>query len=180
LTRDFYDTFDEGDAGKVVIRAEGAAEGVLPVKYDMTDRVGDECYTDWIVYRYADVITLLAEALVRQGGSVTQEAVELLNRVRTRAGLAAWQMSDFKGADDFIDKLLLERAHELWYEGARRQDLIRNDRYVKTMSQKCIRAGKTDYITSLGANSHRFPLPVSAVNEGKKGGFQYQNPGYID
>lgn len=48
------------------------------------------------------------------------------------------------------------------------------------MSAKCIRMGKTDYITSLGTNSHLFPLPSSAINEGKKGGFDYQNPGYGD
>lgn len=182
MTREFYETFEAGDerAGAEVLRDNGSADGVLPVKYDMVDRVGDDCYTDWIVYRYADAITLLAEAIVHQGGSVTEEAVGLLNQVRTRAGLNAYQMSDFSGPEDFIDKLLWERAHELWYEGTRRQDLIRNNKYVQTMAQKCINAGKTDYITGLGTNAHLFPLPTSAVNEGKKGGFEYQNPGYVD
>ncbi|MDR1503159.1 MAG: RagB/SusD family nutrient uptake outer membrane protein [Prevotella sp.] len=180
MVRNFHDTFEEGDERILVIRDNGSADGVLPLKYDMVDRVGDECYTDWIVYRYADAITLLAEALVHQGGSVTQEAVGLLNQVRTRAGLDAYQMNDFNGVDDFIEKLLWERAHELWYEGVRRQDLIRNNQYVKFMSQKCINAGKTDYITGLGSNSHLFPLPTSAVNEGKKGGFEFQNSGYVD
>ncbi len=113
-------------------------------------------------------------------GAVVQESVDLLNQVRTRAGLEAYKMSDFSSADDFIDKLLWERAHELWYEGCRRQDLIRNNKYVEIMSEKCIRMGKTDYITSLGTNSHLFPLPSSAINEGNKGGFNYQNPGYGD
>jgi hypothetical protein len=180
MTRGFYETFEAGDERVQVIQDDGSEGGVLPLKYDMIDRVGDDCYTDWIVYRYADAITLLAEALVHQGGTVTQEAVELLNQVRTRAGLEAYQMSNFQGVDDFIDKLLWERAHELWYEGTRRQDLIRNNQYVKIMSKKCIEMGRTDYITGLGVNSHLFPIPTSAVNEGKKGGFKFQNPGYVD
>lgn len=180
ITYDFYNTFEEGDHRISVIDNTGAADGVLPLKYDMVDRVGDNCYTDWIVYRYADAITLLAEAIVHQGGAVTQEAVDLLNQVRTRAGLNAYQLTDFKGKDDFVDKLLWERAHELWYEGCRRQDLIRNNKYVETMAKKCVAFGRTDYISSLGTNAHLFPLPSSAINEGKKGGFDYQNPGYGD
>ncbi|MDR2918603.1 MAG: RagB/SusD family nutrient uptake outer membrane protein [Tannerella sp.] len=172
--------FEEDDQRLGVLDDTGSADGVLPVKYDMVDRVGDNCYTDWIIYRYADAITLLAEAIVHQGNSVTQESVDLLNQVRTRAGLAAYQLSDFKGKDDFIDKLLWERAHELWYEGCRRQDLIRNNKYVETMSKKCIEMGRADHISGLGTNAHLFPLPSSAINEGKKGGFEYQNPGYGD
>ncbi len=182
MTYDFYNTFEEGDERILggTINNTGAADGVLPLKYDMVDRVGSDCYTDWIVYRYADAITLLSEALVQKSGSVSTEALGLLNQVRTRAGLDAYTMTDFSSKDDFIDKLLWERAHELWYEGCRRQDLIRNNKYVETMSKKCISFGRTDYITSLGTNAHLFPLPPSAVNEGKKGGFEYQNPGYAN
>ena len=35
--------------------------------------------------RYADVLTLTAEAIVRNKNAVTQEAVDLLNEVRTRS-----------------------------------------------------------------------------------------------
>jgi hypothetical protein len=180
MTRKFFETFETGDQrrGKNVIADGGSADGVLPVKYDMKDRHGDNCYTDWIVYRYADVVTLLAEAIVQREGSVTEEALELLNRVRVRAGLTAYGASDIAGKNDFIDKLLWERAHELWHEGCRRQDLIRNNMYVAAMSKKCRDYGRTDYITALGANAHLFPLPSSAVEEGQKGGFNYQNPGY--
>jgi hypothetical protein len=180
MTRKFFETFEPGDhrCGKNVIADGGAADGVLPVKYDMKDRNGDNCFTDWIVYRYADVITLLAEAIVQREGYVTGEALELLNRVRTRAGLTAYKASDFTDKDDFMDRLLRERAHELWYEGCRRQDLIRNNIYVTAMARKCRDYGKIDYITALGTNAHLFPLPSSAVDEGQKGGFNYQNPGY--
>ncbi|MDR2948814.1 MAG: RagB/SusD family nutrient uptake outer membrane protein [Prevotella sp.] len=182
MTWDFFHTFETGDqrAGAEVITVPATSEiGVMPVKYDMKDRTGGDCYTDWIVFRYADAITLLAEAIVHQGGTVTPEALGLLNQVRTRAGLPAYGTGDFPGKDDFIDKLLWERAHELWYEGCRRQDLIRNNKYVEIMAEKCKRNGKTDFITTLGTKSHLFPLPDDAINEFTKGGFTgQQNPGY--
>ena len=76
--------------------------------------------------RYADVLTLYAEAIVRNGNAITEEALGYLNQVRTRAGLEAYKMNDFTGPRDFLDKLLMERAHEFVFEGVRRQDLIRD------------------------------------------------------
>lgn len=133
----------------------------------------NQCQTDWIVYRYADVLTLLAEAIVREGNTVTTEAINLLNQVRTRAGLTAYTASSFSSARDFLDKLLIERAHEFYFEGCRRQDLIRDGSYVATMKQKC-----TDYgqVSIINENYHRFPIPESAIIAGQ--GIIKQNPGY--
>ena len=43
-----------------------------------------------------------------------REAVDRLNDVHTRAGLAAYQLSDFTSLDDFLGAVLKERGHELW------------------------------------------------------------------
>ena len=89
--------------------------------------IGELCEIDMPIYRYADVLTLLSEAIVRNGNSITQEAVGLLNQVRvTHGGLKAYQLSDFASVEDFLDKLLEERGHEFYFEGVRRQDLIRH------------------------------------------------------
>ena len=76
-------------------------------------------------------------------------------------------------ARDFLDKLLIERAHEFYFEGCRRQDLIRDGSYVATMKQKC-----TDYgqVSIINENYHRFPIPESAIIAGQ--GIIKQNPGY--
>ena len=118
-------------------------------------------------------MTLLSEAIVRRGNAVTQEAVDLLNMVRTRAGLNAYNIGDFKDARDFLDKLLMERAHELYYEGCRRQDLIRDGSYIDAIKQKCKDAGQT---TLVSENYLRFPLPQKVINEGQ--GQIEQNPGF--
>ncbi|MDR0333801.1 MAG: RagB/SusD family nutrient uptake outer membrane protein [Dysgonamonadaceae bacterium] len=187
MTWNFYQLFaaDDQRNGPEVVWMNPAGQeasetdGVLPVKYDMQNRVGGTSYTDWIVYRYADAITLLAEAIVKQGNTITPEAINLLNQVRTRAGLTAYTATNFTGVDDFVNKLLWERAFEFWYEGTRRQDLIRNNKYVEVMAAKALSFNRVDNITRLGQNAHRFPLPDSAINEFNKGGFEnQQNPGY--
>lgn len=150
--------------------------GAVPLKYDCKDfagTLGEDSETDYIIYRYADVVTLLAEAIVRDGNVVTQEALDLVNPIRERAGLTTWKLADFTGADDFLDKLLLERGHELVYEGCRRQDLIRYGKYVDAIKKKAQFAGAQ---TSVNENYYRIPLPQSVITEGQ--GKIEQNSGF--
>lgn len=148
--------------------------GAVPFKYEIDpNTTGEGNEIDYIIYRYADALTLLSEAIVRNSNTVTQEAVDLLNKIRTRSGLQAYSLSDFKDVRDFLDKLLLERAHELYYEGCRRQDLIRDGSYVDAIKKKCEYAGQT---TLVNENYYRIPLPQWVIDEGK--GQIEQNPGY--
>lgn len=78
------------------------------------------------VIRYAEVLLNRAEALVRAGNTVTAEAVELLNAVRTRSFPAgAYQQADFADADAFYTAILKERNIEFLGEGIRNMDLMR-------------------------------------------------------
>lgn len=183
---DFYHTFDPADKRLEVLVGDFVAEdgtryneqnpgtvlikGALPIKYgEDPDATGEESQVDWIVYRYADVLTLLAEALVRQNNAVTAEAVDLLNKVHQRAGLPAYAMSDFAGADEFLEAVLTERGHELWFEGTRRTDLIRYGRYIEYSRKYKKSPTAQDYMTLM-------PLPQSVIDESK--GKIVQNPGY--
>lgn len=188
----FMHTFEEGDqrletlateytgtGGRHHSQAKDASGGALrygavPIKYEVDKATtGENSQIDVIIYRYADAITLLSEAIVRKNNTVTQEAVDLLNRVRTRAGLQAYTLGSFTGPRNFLDKLLLERGHELWWEACRRQDLIRDGSWEEAMKNKCRNAGQT---TLVNENYIRFPLPQRAIDEGK--GEIKQNPGY--
>ena len=124
---------------------------------------------DWIVFRYADVLTLLSEAIARNAGAVTQEAVDYLNDVHTRAGLDPYEMSDFASLEAFLTELLDERGRELWFEGCRRSDLIRHGKYVEYCKT---RKGSV----TVDEHMELFPLPQDVINEGK--GVIVQNPGY--
>jgi len=184
----FYDTFESTDTRKTYMIAEYTDHGTtynrsnpgqfidlgpIPQKYEI-ERIGDtNSNLDIVQYRYPEVLLSLAEAIVmKQGGSVTQEAVDLMNRVRTRAKLPEKKLSDFQTTDSFINQLLTERSHEFWCEnGQYRADLIRFDKlYDRVM---LLNAGVAPFASK---NKYVYPLPPSVIVDGK--GQVIQNPGY--
>ena len=181
----FYSTFDPADERLKVLVGDyigtdgvrynksnpgvGLADGALPIKYgeDPND-TGQNSAIDMIILRYADVLTMMSEALARQANAVTAEALELLNRVHTRAGLKAY--TSFGSLEAFLDANLTERGHELWFEGGcRRTDLIRYGRYIEYAIKYRSSSSARDYM-------ELFPLPQHVINEGY--GKVIQNPGY--
>lgn len=79
---------------------------------------------NWIIYRFADILLMKAEALSQLGQY--DEAIEYLNRVRTRASMPEKSAPDNPQA--FEDIILEERAKELAFEGKRWYDLLRMGR----------------------------------------------------
>lgn len=106
------------------------------------------------LYRLADILLLRAEALNRKGDYA--EALDLLNRICTRAGLPERLESDYAGSADKMkaieDDILLERRFELFGEGKRWFDLVRTGRAIETMN-----AFFTDYI-ELGEGGNFIPF----------------------
>lgn len=147
--------------------------GAAPLKYGLEGTLGENSEIDWIIYRYADAVTLYAEAMVRNQNTITNDALYWFNQIRKRAGLREYTRADFSGTRDFLDKLLLERGHELFYEGCRRQDLIRDGSYVEAIRHKCSVAGES---TLVNENYVRIPIPQYVIDESK--GKVTQNPGY--
>ncbi|MDR3268744.1 MAG: RagB/SusD family nutrient uptake outer membrane protein [Tannerella sp.] len=151
--------------------ASNLAKGAIPIKVgEDPGSTGEASGVDWIIYRYADVLTLLGEAIVRNGNAVTQEAVDLLSSIRPRTGLRNYTMADFPTAQAYLDVVLEERGHEFFCEGVRRSDLIRHGKYQAAAEFK----GYGD--TYRPGVFERWPLPQSAIDEGK--GVIVQNPGY--
>lgn len=79
---------------------------------------------NWIVYRYADVLLMKAEALSQL--ERYDEAVAIINQIRNRAGVPEVSLPDNPIA--FEDAILEERALELAFEGKRWFDLLRMGR----------------------------------------------------
>ncbi len=187
---DFYNTFSSADkrlecvytnyttaSGKYVdnSNSQQLKYGALPLKYGKDQNMtGSQSGNDLVVYRYADILLSLSECIARNSG-VNAEAEEMLNQVRRRAGLG-----DIKGynTDDFLDAILLERGHEFYLEGLRRQDLIRFGKYVEYANNRIQQAnstGSSSYYTV--DNSHnRYPIPQDFIDESKSA--IIQNPGY--
>lgn len=112
---------------------------------------------DIVLYRYADVMLMKAEAKVRNGESGDEE----LNAVRNRVGMPSLPAT--------LDNILNERLLELVWEGWRRQDMIRFGTYNKSYDiHTPSEADKKGYTTV-------FPIPGKAreLNPNLE-----QNPGY--
>lgn len=88
-----------------------------------------QSYANFILYRYADVLMMKAEALAHKGNG--QEALNLVYEIRKRA--MASKISDEKPGVEDINAILRfivnERAREFSFEGKRWYDVLRVARY---------------------------------------------------
>jgi starch-binding outer membrane protein, SusD/RagB family len=88
---------------------------------------------NWPVYRYADALLMLAEAINEQGFK-PGEPFNLLNQVRNRAGLASLTTADASTQDAFRYALLRERRIELAFENHRWFDLVRSGKAIEILT----------------------------------------------
>jgi hypothetical protein len=115
-----YEAMDATDARKTSLNVSSGRFTLSK----WTDVVTNTNYAP--VIRYAEVLLNRSEALVRAGGNVTQEAVDLLNAVRTRSFAAgAYTTGSFANAAAFYDAVFMERNMEFLGEGFRNMDLMR-------------------------------------------------------
>ena len=101
---------------------------------------------DIVLFRYADVVLMKAEALMRLG----EDGSALFNTVRQRSGMPERELNE--------QTLLDERLMELQWEGWRRQDLIRFDRFHRAYDQRTPSSGESSRYTTV------FPIPGSALD----------------
>ena len=145
-------------------------EGLRIAKFDYTDYRNACVQGDLPIFRYADVLLMKAEALMRQnGGQATGEALQLVNQVRDRAGLDPLSAGELT-----MDKLLEERGHELATEGWRRNDLIRFGEFIKPFYE----GSDVENIEKKVVNEpyvRLYPIPEQQINANPN---LEQNPGY--
>lgn len=73
------------------------------------------------VFRYTDIMLLLAEAYTRD--KKYPKALEIIDNIRERAGLKAYT----GGTDTYIDEIMQQRIAELFGEGHLYFDMVRNN-----------------------------------------------------
>lgn len=116
VTDDLLSVFDENDDRTVSF---GLTEDEVDylTKYDAPQSIAFDSDVNFIVFRYADVLLMLAEAL-----GDTPEAWDLIDEVRERSGLTEPAMNQ---GLSFDEALLLERRREFVGENKRWPDLLR-------------------------------------------------------
>ncbi|MGM9793217.1 MAG: RagB/SusD family nutrient uptake outer membrane protein [Candidatus Cryptobacteroides sp.] len=83
--------------------------------------------------RWADVLLMFAELDTRKNNAVSPEAVAAVDKVRDRAGLEGLPAAKTASVEAFLDAILMERGHEFFFEGFRKIDLIRHNRFAQEM-----------------------------------------------
>ncbi|WP_257670391.1 RagB/SusD family nutrient uptake outer membrane protein [Parapedobacter tibetensis] len=150
-------------AREVTLRTSGntlETAGIRVLKYAFDYSVpSGQRNNDWVVFRYADVLLMQAEAMLRGGTGTVAQALVLVNAIRTNRGVLPLTALT-------LDELLAERGRELYWEGWRRQDLIRFGKFLEPWQEKPADAGPHTLV---------YPIPSQqlAVNPNLE-----QNPGY--
>lgn len=115
---DSQDERFEASIGTSYINAQGVEIMANHIrKYESNPSSENDSDVNFIVFRYADVLLMLAEAL-----GESEESYQLINQVRARAGLTGINTNT---PGTFEKKLLLERQLELAFENHRWADLKR-------------------------------------------------------
>ena len=114
---------------------------------------------DIVLFRYADVLLMQCEAMLRDGRAGAQ-ADALLNQVRVRVMMPARTAT--------LDNVLEERLLELAWEGWRRNDLIRFGMFTRPYTDR----PQTD------ADRHGYTLVFPIPGETLSACSSAQNPGY--
>ena len=125
-----------------------------------SDSSGNFVDTDIPLIRLAEIYLNYAEATLRGGGGDTNTAVSLINQIRERGfGGSSGAISS---GDLTLDFILDERSRELYWEGLRRTDLIRYNRFTNS---SYLWPFKGNEPTGVGVDEYRnlFPLPANVV-----------------
>lgn len=140
--------------------------GIRPLKYEPDWNNLFSPDNDFVYLRLADVLLMKAEAILRGGagtsaGPYGSDAVSIVNSIRTDPARGESPL-DAIALDDVYD----ERGRELWWEGWRRQDMIRFGKFLLPFQEKEY-PSDPKYLV--------FPIPDQqlAVNSNL-----VQNPGY--
>ncbi|WP_258104720.1 RagB/SusD family nutrient uptake outer membrane protein [Marinoscillum sp. MHG1-6] len=140
-----------------VIQNAGLYDGYRPIKYVPDyDNGWSNADNDYVLFRYADMLLLKAEALLRKGDAAS--ALTIVNEIRTDRQVAELGTLDLEG-------LLAERGRELFWEGYRRNDQIRYGTFLESWTLK----EPSDPMYLL------FPIPKADVMANPN---LEQNPGY--
>jgi hypothetical protein len=166
LTIDYINIYDPNDG--ITYNASYALEfmGARFAKYEYGAFL-NTAENDFAIYRYADVLLMKAEVLMRQNsGTATDEAVNLVNLVRERAFDSASKL--YTTSTLTLDVLLAERGWEFYCEGFRRNDLVRFGKFIKGSWEFYDRSWETE-------TYNLFPIPQNQIDANPD---LIQNPGY--
>jgi len=140
----------------------------------------DETYTgkcplNPILYRYADVLLMYAEALSQANGGPDDNTYEAINMIRRRgygqpiSQVSAYDLQPGLSVTAFRDSVIKERSYEFVVEGKRLFDLMRTGQFPQIL----IDMGK-----DINTKASLFPIPSAEIEANSALTSENQNDGY--
>ncbi|WP_291116504.1 RagB/SusD family nutrient uptake outer membrane protein [Flavobacterium sp. UBA6135] len=130
--------------------------------------------TDFPMFRLADVYLMYAECALRgAGGATLPQALTYVNALRERANNGS-QIGNITSGQLTLNFILDERSRELHWEGHRRQDLIRFNRYTGGAYNWSWKGNSSNGV-SISTNLRLYPIPQASLASNPN---LTQNPGY--
>jgi len=167
-TDDFLGSYEDGDLRRSASVGENytseTTDRVVPYvkKYNGLHAMRGISGNNFPVYRYSNVLLMLAECLNETGAS--GESQVFLNQVRKRAGLTDFTSSN---SADLRITIQHERRMEFAFENQRWFDLLRTGTAVEVMTSHAVKERKTKDYLSTGAYSNirlLFQYPEREIN----------------
>jgi hypothetical protein len=169
-----------GDRPIDIVNVINPAQGYVLAKYSNVSSTGVPSSnttfvdTDFPLFRLADAYLMYAECAVRGASEASPAlALQYVNALRERANNGS-TINNITSSDMTLDFILDERARELYWEGHRRQDLIRFNKYTGGSYNW---AWKGSGINGVSLSSHMklFPIPDQSLRSNLQ---LSQNTGY--
>ncbi len=180
ISEDLLNSYEEGD-----LRVESTFQlGYVAENGDQIDAQFYDKFTnvekaggdrfDWSinypVLRYADVLMLKAECILQGANGSQSDVDDIVNAIRTRAGLGT-----LSGVD--LPTLIDERRREFAGENLRWDDLVRTGLVVDVMNTFIDNEDTTDKMQTVTNDFIIYPIPQDQMDI--KEGLYKQNPGYL-
>ena len=128
--------------------------------------------TNLVLFRYADILLYFAEATNETSGP-SQEAIDAVNQIRTRAGLPA--VDGGISQAEFREIIRNERHAEFAWEGTRYFDLIRWEMAADVIPQATLFGEMRDARQFAAPKNNLWPIPQKEIDLNPN---LTQNPGY--
>ncbi len=133
-------------------------------------------YANIYFLRYDDLLLLKAEALINGTNPDLAGAADIIDQIRTRAGVAKLTAAEKSNKDNLFKAYVNERRLELACEGERWYDLVRLDLVEEAMAAaQRSDSGRLPLAVPYTANSYLLPIPQNVLDTNPN---VVQNPGY--
>ena len=177
---DYRNQFYTAGQSKVINDLSKFTDGYAITKYRNKTRTGatgsntNFVDIDFPIFRLSEMYLIYAEATLRPGstGGDLTLALQYINNIRTRAFQGT--VGNYFPSDLTLDNVLKERAFELYWEGFRRQDLIR---YGKFTGASYLWPWKGGVPGGTAVDDYRKLYPIPNTDLTANASLQ-QNPGY--